>query len=148
MEFSIRRKKQTWRILITGLMAVYIFIFPVSGQSRDTLTHSRSHLEHKQYISAFSTVRRDSFAAFTGNKGSDSMCYTIQVCTVYTPIKDSLLNSNHNIQMIRMGDLYRYIYSRYCSLPAAYKALARIQQIFPHACIREYREGKLGLVID
>ena len=61
---------------------------------------------------------------------------------------DPILTESNKIKIIRMGELYRYIFSQYHALDTARQALIPIRRLYPQACIREYQEGKLGPIID
>lgn len=74
--------------------------------------------------------------------------YTIQVCTMEVPVKDAFIGKENRIRIIRMGDLYRYIFSEYDSLSVAQKELLMVKKYFPQAFIREYDQGKLGKAVD
>ena len=74
--------------------------------------------------------------------------YTIQICTLNAPLTDSFLKGNNAIKVIRTGELYRYIYSRYNSLQAARADLPKVRKIYPEAFIREIEDQKLGQAID
>lgn len=74
--------------------------------------------------------------------------YTIQICTMKFPLSDSFFKGKYGVKLIRMGDLYRYIYSVYYSLQEAQNDLSKIRKIYPDAFIREFDENKLGKAID
>lgn len=74
--------------------------------------------------------------------------YTIQICTMSSPVADLFLNGSRSIRVIKSGDLYRYIYSQYNSLQAARNDLPKIRKIYPEAFIREISNNKLGQAID
>lgn len=74
--------------------------------------------------------------------------YTIQICTMKFPLSDSFFKGQYGVKLIRMGDLYRYIYSVYNSLQEAQTDLPKIRKIYPDAFIREFDENKLGKAID
>ena len=78
----------------------------------------------------------------------DSGRYTIQICSMLHKLKDPFFQGKHNIKIIQMGELYRYLFSSYSSLPKAQKDLIWIQQIYPDAYIRTYNNGTLGLAIN
>ncbi len=70
--------------------------------------------------------------------------YTIQLFTSFDTPADPILTESNKIKIIRMGELYRYIFSQYHALDTARQALIPIRRLYPQACIREYQEGKLG----
>ncbi|MDL2231656.1 SPOR domain-containing protein [Porphyromonadaceae bacterium OttesenSCG-928-L07] len=74
--------------------------------------------------------------------------YTIQICSMHSPLEDSFFNGQYAIKTIRTGDLYRYIYSAYNTLEAAKSDLAKVRKIYPGAFIREFDGIKLGQAID
>lgn len=75
--------------------------------------------------------------------------YTIQICTLTSPIDDPFFTGKYVIKLIRIGDLYRYIYSSYTSIKSARADLPKIRKIYPEAFIRELQDnGKLGKAID
>lgn len=74
--------------------------------------------------------------------------YTIQICTMSFPLSDSFFKGQYGVKLIKMGDLYRYIYNIYPSVEEARAALPTIRKIYPDAFIREYDEQKLGKAID
>lgn len=74
--------------------------------------------------------------------------YTIQICTMSFPLSDSFFKGQYGVKLIRMGDLYRYIYNIYDTLEEARNALPKIRKIYPDAFIREFDENKLGKAID
>lgn len=78
----------------------------------------------------------------------DQKQYTIQICTLSAPLTDPFFRGQYRIRQIRMGDLYRYIFSTYHSLQAARRDLPLVQKIYPGAFIREFDENKLGKAID
>lgn len=61
---------------------------------------------------------------------------------------DPFLNGQYKIKAVRMGELYRYIFSSYTTLESARKELSEVRKIFPKAFIREYDGNKLGKAID
>lgn len=75
-------------------------------------------------------------------------CYTIQICSMSFPLSDSFFKGQYGVKVMRMGDLYRYIYSVYDSLEAARKDLPKVRKIYPDAFIREFDENKLGKAVD
>lgn len=74
--------------------------------------------------------------------------YTIQICSMSFPLSDSFFKGQYGIKVMRMGDLYRYIYSIYNTLPEARQDLPKVRKIYPDAFIREFDEEKLGKAID
>lgn len=75
--------------------------------------------------------------------------YTIQICTLTSPIDDPFFTGKYAIKLVRIGDLYRYIYSSYTSIKSARADLPKIRKIYPEAFIRELQDnGKLGKAID
>lgn len=74
--------------------------------------------------------------------------YTIQICSMSFPLSDSFFKGQYGVKLIKMGDLYRYIYNIYDSVEEARAALPNIRKIYPDAFIREFDENKLGKAID
>lgn len=74
--------------------------------------------------------------------------YTIQICSMSFPLSDSFFKGQYGVKLIRMGDLYRYIYNIYDSIPDAQKDLSKVRKIYPDAFIREFDENKLGKAVD
>lgn len=81
-------------------------------------------------------------------KAGKNIHYTIQVCTLYALINDPFLTGRYKIRPIRMGDVYRYVFSAYATLAEARKELQEVQKYFPGAFIREYDGRRLGKAID
>lgn len=136
MEFSIFIKKRVGIGLLAGI--VIFFSYPQTSYAQPQKKVIRATLNNQIYISAFAPVAYN----------QDTVYYTIQICTMEHVVKDHLLQGYSKIKVIRMGDLYRYIYSQYQSLSKAREDLARVRKIYPDAFIREYRYGQLGLAID
>lgn len=74
--------------------------------------------------------------------------YTIQICSMSFPLSDSFFKGQYGVKLIKMGDVYRYIYNLYPSIEDARAALPKIRKVYPDAFIREYNENKLGKAID
>lgn len=74
--------------------------------------------------------------------------YTIQICSMSFPLSDTFFKGQYGIKVMRMGDLYRYVYSVYYTLAAARQDLTKVRKIYPDAFIREFDEEKLGKAID
>ncbi len=74
--------------------------------------------------------------------------YTIQLCSMSFPLSDSFFKGQYGVKLIRMGDIYRYIYNIYPSIEEARTALPTIRKIYPDAFIREFDEEKLGQAVD
>ena len=77
-------------------------------------------------------------SAFAGPQNKN---YTIQLFTSFDTPADPILTESNKIKIIRMGELYRYIFSQYHALDTARQALIPIRRLYPQACIREYQEG-------
>ncbi len=74
--------------------------------------------------------------------------YTIQICSMSFPLSDSFFKGQYGIKLVKMGEVYRYIYNFYPSIEDARAALPNIRKIYPDAFIREFNENKLGKAID
>ncbi|WP_251622432.1 tetratricopeptide repeat protein [Odoribacter lunatus] len=74
--------------------------------------------------------------------------YTIQICSMSFPLSDTFFKGQYGVKLIRMGDIYRYIYNIYPSIEEARTALPTIRKIYPDAFIREIDEEKLGQAVD
>ena len=74
--------------------------------------------------------------------------YTIQICSMSFPLSDAFFKGQYGIKVMRMGDLYRYVYSVYYTLAAARQDLPKVRKVYPDAFIREFDEEKLGKAID
>lgn len=81
-------------------------------------------------------------------KAGKTIHYTIQVCTLYALINDPFLTGRYKIKPIRMGNVYRYVFSAYVTLAEARKELQEVRKYFPGAFIREYDGQRLGKAID
>ena len=136
MEFSIFIKKRVGIGLLAGI--VIFFSYPETSHAQAQKKVTQTTLNNQVYISAFAPV----------SYNQDTVYYTIQICTMEHVVKDHFLQEYSKIKVIRMGDLYRYIYSQYQSLSKAREDLIRVRKIYPDAFIREYRHGQLGLAID
>lgn len=86
----------------------------------------------------------------SGDTASDTLRkqYTIQICSMSFPLSDSFFKGQYGVKLIRMGDIYRYIYNTYPSIEEARAALPTIRKIYPDAFIREFDEEKLGQAVD
>ena len=96
----------------------------------------------RHYSSAFAgpqnkVVSSFSFGEYDFRDTLPGKNYTIQLFTSFDTPADPILTESNKIKIIRMGELYRYIFSQYHALDTARQA-----------CIREYQEGKLGPIID
>lgn len=96
------------------------------------------------YFSPVDTCLR----ATHGEADKNQIRYTIQICTLDYPIDDPFIGGKNKIRIIRIGDVYRYIFSMYKSLEEARKDLPVVRAIYPGAYIREYYGGKLGKAYD
>lgn len=105
------------------------------------------YTESQNYISAFAPQMGKS-ASVSLLQESDSIHYTIVICSMDHVVKDFLLTENNKIKIIPMGEIYRYIFSAYSSLEKAYADLAWIQKLYPRAYIRTFEHGKLGQAIN
>lgn len=99
------------------------------------------------------TAHQDSMAAaaqtLPAEQEEPGKKYTIQICTLTSPIDDPFFTGKYAIRLIRIGDLYRYIYSSYTTIKSARADLPKIRKIYPEAFIRELQDnGKLGKAID
>lgn len=92
----------------------------------------------------------DSARTFPEYTESDTLRkhYTIQLCSMSFPLSDSFFKGQYGVKLIRMGDIYRYIYNIYPSIEEARTALPTIRKIYPDAFIREFDEEKLGQAVD
>jgi len=64
------------------------------------------------------------------------------------PLSDSFFKGQYGVKLVKMGEVYRYIYNLYPSIEDARAALPKIRKIYPDAFIREFNENKLGKAID
>ena len=148
MEFSILIKKAIRKRLALWIIS-FGLVTHTNAQSFNF--HTDKTLKHFQYISAFTRqpeLTKPSPIIFTDTISEKSRYYTIQICTLDHFVTDAFFQGNYQIKCIKMGDLYRYVFSNYYTLEEARKKLTSVQKIFPEACIREYRQGILGLMID
>lgn len=143
MEFSIFIKKFIGKGLIVGAVIYSGFPELICAQTRGKVIVTT--LNNLTYISAFAPQAEN---PVTGFPMQDTTYYTILICTMDHAVEDHFFKGNYKIQVIRMGDLYRYIFSQYVSPEKARQDLNRIREIYPQAYIREYNHGKLGLAID
>ena len=74
--------------------------------------------------------------------------YTIQICSMSFPLSDSFFKGQYGVKLVKMGEVYRYIYNLYPSIEDARAALPKIRKIYPDAFIREYNENKHAKAID
>lgn len=135
MAFLIFTRKQ----IGTGLIActvICVFLQNSQAQSREKVTQTT--LSNKTYTSALGTL----------SPVTDTVHYTIQICTMDHDVKDFFFKGNSKIRIIRMGDLYRYIFSQYRTLDKAREDLLQVRKLYPQAFIREYKHGNLGQAID
>lgn len=143
--FQVYKKRASWKL---GYWFIGIgSILPLFSYSPEV---SSDTPPDKPYLSAFAPKLpgKDTFLYNSFPADSSRMYYTIQLCTFDYPLEDPIIQNNPVIHLIRIGDLYRYIYAYFTTLDQARRELVAIQRWFPRACIREYRKGKLGQVID
>ncbi|MDE6451083.1 MAG: hypothetical protein K2L23_02110 [Odoribacter sp.] len=143
MKFSIDIEKFIGKSLLTTIL---VGMSQLLCAQSDAVKKNR-HLENRNYISAFTgPTGICNTAVFTDIR--DSICYTIQICSIGQEIHDVFFGGKNKIQILPMGDVYRYIFSMYPSLAAARKDLPIVRRIYPSAFIREFKAGKLGTAID
>lgn len=133
------------------ILFMFPFYFSTSAQAQsvrresqkdDTLPNIKT-MAYKSAFKALETVPRNEVVA-----SPEKICYTIQICSLTVLADDPILNGRYQIKVVRIGELYRYIFSSYATLDAAHKALSEVRKIFPEAFIREYDGYKLGKAID
>ena len=129
MEISIRIREKLRKGLITVCLFYCGFHSALLGQSLSRSKQNNNMVTSRHYSSAFAGPQNKVFTSFD------------------TPA-DPILTESNKIKIIRMGELYRYIFSQYHALDTARQALIPIRRLYPQACIREYQEGKLGPIID
>ena len=143
MKFSIGIEKFIGKSLITAILAGMSQLLCAQSDA----VKKKEHLENRNYISAFAEPTGIYKAAVFADN-CDSTRYTIQICSIGQEIHDVFFGGNNKIQMLPMGDVYRYIFSIYPNLTAARKDLPIVRRIYPAAFIREFKAGKLGTAID
>lgn len=137
------------------LCALILFVFPfysfffiqeqqVRKESKgdDTSPNVRA-IAYKSAFRSLEAVPQDKVVS-----SPEKTCYTIQICSLTVLMDDPFLNGQYKIKAVRMGELYRYIFSSYTTLESARKELSEVRKIFPKAFIREYDGNKLGKAID
>ncbi len=144
MKFSIHIEKFIGKSLAT---IIIIGCLPQGLSAQSDVVQKQKQLTNSNYISAFAPTT-DTQAPVALAICQDSLCYTIQICTMEHDINDAFFGKNQKIQIIPMGDVYRYIFSLYPTLEAARKDLPLVRSIYPAAFIREYKAGKLGAATD
>lgn len=123
-------------------------------ESQITLCHSRLSISRTDTLTAGKTDTLCTFADSAQisfeNAESDTLHkqYTIQICSMSFPLSDSFFKGQYGIKLVKMGEVYRYIYNFYPSIEDARAALPNIRKIYPDAFIREFNENKLGKAID
>lgn len=137
------------------LYILTLIVFPVCSftfiqeqyiRQEPEIKKAGSNIQTIAYKSAFrslETVPRNKLELPPGE-----IHYTIQICSLTVLVNDPFLNGRYKIKVVRMGELYRYIFSSYTTLDHARKELTEVQKIFPKAFIREYNGSKLGKAID
>lgn len=153
MEISIRIKEKLRKGVITGSLVYFGFHSVLFGQSLSRSKQNNNMATSRHYSSAFAGPQNKIISSFPpgGYDFRDTLPgknYTIQLFTLFDTLSDPVLSGSNKIKIIRMGELYRYIFAQYPSLDIARQALVLIRQLYPQACIREYQEGKLGPVVD
>lgn len=145
----IWRKGRKYLILLIFMLS----IFP--GHSVPLLQKAvQAHSEGDGSSNRKNRLYKSAFNPFPPASGKEMQApgndihYTIQICTLPVQINDLFLNGQYNIKTVRMGDLYRYIFSGYTALDSARKELPEVRKIFPKAFIREYDGKKLGEAVD
>ena len=136
MEISIRIREKLRKGLITVCLFYCGFHSALLGQSLSRSKQNNNMVTSRHYSSAFAgpqnkVVSSFSFGEYDFRDTLPGKNYTIQLFTSFDTPADPILTESNKIKIIRMGELYRYIFSQY-----------------PQACIREYQEGKLGPIID
>lgn len=145
MDFSIFIKKLVRICLMGGILSYSGYQNQSYAQIPENV--KKTKVSSQNYLSAFSSLM-DAPDSVLIYRQQDSILYTIQLCTLDYPIQDHFFQGTYKIKIIPIGELYRYIFSQYSTLEKARQELKQIQQYYPKAYIREYREGKLGLAID
>ena len=137
MEISIRIREKLRKGLITVCLFYCGFHSALLGQSLSRSKQNNNMVTSRHYSSAFAGPQNKVVSSFSFGE------YDFRD----TPA-DPILTESNKIKIIRMGELYRYIFSQYHALDTARQALIPIRRLYPQACIREYQEGKLGPIID
>ena len=153
MEISIRIREKLRKGLITVCLFYCGFHSALLGQSLSRSKQNNNMVTSRHYSSAFAgpqnkVVSSFSFGEYDFRDTLPGKNYTIQLFTSFDTPADPILTESNKIKIIRMGELYRYIFSQYHALDTARQALIPIRRLYPQACIREYQEGKLGPIID
>lgn len=135
-------------VLILSIFPFYAFTFIQDQYVRreSEKVNSPPGVKTVAYKSAFQPlerVPRDEVVLSPEKAG-----YTIQVCSLTVLVDDPFFGGRYKIKAVRMGELYRYIFSSYTTLDAARKDLPGVRKVFPKAFIREYDGNKLGKAID
>lgn len=132
------------------ILSMFPFYFFTSAQAQSVRRESQEAdtlnvktIAYKSAFKALETVHRNEVVA-----SPEKICYTIQICSLTVLADDPILNGRYQIKVVRIGELYRYIFSSYATLDTAHKALSEVRKIFPEAFIREYDGYKLGKAID
>lgn len=73
---------------------------------------------------------------------------TIQIFTLFETPADPILTESKKTKIIRLDELYRYIFSQYHSPNTAHQALIPIRRSYLQSCIREYLDEKLDPITD
>lgn len=148
MKLSIGIKQKIRESLVVVLFVFNGFASTAFSQSLTVDKHIKTDLNRHYYISAFASEFPKENLAQSPAQAEDSVRYTIQICTFHKALADSFFTGKYKIRLLRMGDLYRYLFSEYSTLTSARKDLLLVRTLFPQACIREYHHGKLGVVIN
>ena len=153
MEISILIREKLRKGLITVCLFYCGFHSALLGQSLSRSKQNNNMVTSRHYSSAFAgpqnkVVSSFSFGEYDFRDTLPGKNYTIQLFTSFDTPADPILTESNKIKIIRMGELYRYIFSQYHALDTARQALIPIRRLYPQACIREYQEGKLGPIID
>lgn len=140
------RKKSAMEKLFSSFQNDSASLCPSRNLSqKDSLPLLGTSAVRKEYLDTASCL-----SYFNSIPASEKLTtrYTIQICSMSFPLSDSFFKGQYGVKVMRMGDLYRYIYSVYDSLEAARKDLPKVRKIYPDAFIREFDENKLGKAVD
>lgn len=143
MGLSIFKRGFIRQGLIIGVLLCSGSLRSVYSQSGESVKPIR--LGNQNYISAFASPPEE---IRTVRIPSDSIRYTILICTTTSATTDPVLSDYGKTLIIPMGELYRYIFSAYSSLEKAQQDLQWIRKLYPDAYIRRYENGKLGQAIN
>ena len=118
MEISIRIREKLRKGLITVCLFYCGFHSALLGQSLSRSKQNNNMVTSRHYSSAFAgpqnkVVSSFSFGEYDFRDTLPGKNYTIQLFTSFDTPADPILTESNKIKIIRMGELYRYIFSQY-----------------------------------